>query len=1524
MMFLPKSKPWLYVALLSCLALFGAVANAAYLWPASGGGAIASNTAPGCSAAGEWTTLTNPLLREDYGGEIGLGNIVLSAPAGFEFNTAAPVTILMDGSGSSGRNINNIPDGASAAVTSITATAITFTVVESSTRRNSLTWQGIQVRPVASSPLASGNIVMTIPSGATGNAGALAEVASTPVCNYPRSCVSVVSGNWSSAATWNCGAGPGDGPPRATDSVTINSQAVALDTDASVTALTVNTGPLQQSGSSTRTLAVSGNLVSSGTVADNGASGSLDLTVGGNLTANGSTFTVDNLSVAGNTTNNTAFAVSGSFNVGGDLTANDISFSVGNLVFQKAGTQAATFNGTASVVTNLTVNSGSTVSSTNYSTLNLKGALTNNGTINLPNTTWVFSGTSPQTIGGSGDSTLGAMVMNNASGLTLTRNVTVPKTLTLTRGVIDAGAFSVSATGNCPGSVSGSAASYVNGKLRLFGPAYAASCVFHVGDANNYAPITFDYPWHAAPLGGLITGSTVAGDHPDTSAWISGIIAAKSVNRYWVLTKDTAANFYTYEATFQFCNASGGAGCAVNDVDAAADPSQFIVAEKVGSSWSTKASTAPTTTSRKATGLTGFGDFAIGDPGTGGDCPAIDFASASWNFGGSGYTPQVVNPPAVPSSRLRLTDKGTQRSTFAQLKKWFPAAGNKVVVTFDYYVWGGNGADGMAVVFSDADVAASAGAYGGSLGYAQKTGASGFAGGWLAVGLDEFGNFSGTGEGRQGYPSGWTAPTGANATAVSRANNISVRGSGSGTTGYALLANTGTLSPSIWSSSNTSSTVRRFEITIDHSNSVNAYVTVKRDTGSGYSTVVPRFDAKGPNSGQAAVPKNWLLSFTGSTGDNVNYHEIANLSVCATYVVPPGGSVVADSFACVETGTVTPWDATARKPLYTKLVGQGFKFDVVALKSDGKIEDGFVASGSEPKSVTVALFDDSVSPAPASCSAYDNPVATPQTLSFASSDGGRKTLTSDFTVGSAYRKLRCRVTDATVPSTPVYGCSTDQFAVRPSAATLVTAQMAPAPSASATPTVTAGSAFKLSATTSASSSYSERLGLDTSKLTAQDPGQATQQSGDVVGTLTTPQPTPSSLTANAAAVDATYSEVGYLYLAPGAYRDEAFTAVDRSTGDCISDTTSDNNLADTPIGGKYGCDIGNRTAVTFGRFIPHHFVVTPGALLNRRLASCNPASAFTYAGEEMQLQNFKLTAYNGLASPGITRNYSGLFAARFDGNTIANFNFGAVDLADSTAPVGTTSFGVGDEAGKLGLVSSSGSWGSGSEAGGIGTFTANVKLNRADSPDGPYESFRLGIAPVDLDLVTVLPADKNLDLTSPADGVFDKVLIGSTHVRFGRLRLDNAYGSERLYLKVPMWAEYWTGQGFAINEQDSCTSIASSRLGLGTYNAPLSPTNFGLDRLPAGPLTLTKGAGSVTLSPGNVSGSVFLGVNLSATTTETTCAGPLSLGAAATSPDLSFLRGGWCGTGYGADPRAKLTFGVYRSLRKLIHRREVF
>ena len=281
------------------------------------------------------------------------------------------------------------------------------------------------------------------------------------------------------------------------------------------------------------------------------------------------------------------------------------------------------------------------------------------------------------------------------------------------------------------------------------------------------------------------------------------------------------------------------------------------------------------------------------------------------------YLPQVINAGGG-DYRLRLTDTQNNEATFAQLKRTFPAAGNRVVLEFDYLSYGGSGADGVAVTFSDATVSSTTGGFGGSLGYAQNTsaGLSGFGGGWLGIGLDEYGNYPCTNEGRTGYPAGWSDPVLGVVTPCTGSGGgnhyVAIRGSGSGTTGYNLLANTGLIAATAPAGGAAGATPYRYRITLDHSDGVHAYVTVERDitgTGTSYTTLVPKFDAKA-SSVQAAVPANWLISFTGSTGGATNNHEFKRVEVCANTIVGSGPDHFAVNVGSASASTCTPKNIT--------------------------------------------------------------------------------------------------------------------------------------------------------------------------------------------------------------------------------------------------------------------------------------------------------------------------------------------------------------------------------------------------------------------------------------------------------------------------------------------------------------------------------------------------------------------------------------------------------------------------------------
>lgn len=294
--------------------------------------------------------------------------------------------------------------------------------------------------------------------------------------------------------------------------------------------------------------------------------------------------------------------------------------------------------------------------------------------------------------------------------------------------------------------------------------------------------------------------------------------------------------------------------------------------------------------------------------------------TANWNIiTATNYTPNVQN------GRLVLSNTTPAISTALTLRGSLPASNNYLEITFQSFAYGGNGADGMTVTLSDASVTPSAGAFGGSLGYAQKSnpgsdcttvgGCPGFAGGWLGFGLDEYGNFSNPTEGRIGGPGAIV-------------DSFSIRGTGSGLSGYNYIAGTATLTPGIDNTAGTPANPlpgHYYRLTIDTRNS-STLVKVERDTGSGYTSIIPWTNA----TQAAAAPANYLLSLTASTGASTNYHAADNLTLKALscgsiQIIPPSIR-----------GQFDAWDtfrSISDRNISTKIVAKAFDLNISSLNA---------------------------------------------------------------------------------------------------------------------------------------------------------------------------------------------------------------------------------------------------------------------------------------------------------------------------------------------------------------------------------------------------------------------------------------------------------------------------------------------------------------------------------------------------------------------------------------------------------------
>jgi len=846
----------------------------------------------------------------------------------------------------------------------------------------------------------------------------------------------------------------------------------------------------------------------------------------------------------------------------------------------------------------------------------------------------------------------------------------------------------------------------------------------------------------------------------------------------------------------------------------------------------------------------------------------------------TGISPRIVN-----SGYLRLTENTKNNAKAITVPGVFPAAGNYISVEFRHYAYNSTtssrAGDGVAVTLSDYLVSPVPGAYGGSLGYAQKTTAggapsnvSGFAGGWVGVGLDEFGNYQNPTEGRVGKVGGSEVQ-----------QSVAIRGSGSGTSGYPWLAGTGSLTTKIDSASSSSPAPGySYQVIVDARNykstSKTAAVRVNRDTGSGtYASLLSLDDiyvaARNVSHTQADVPSFWQISFTGSTGDATNIHELGRVRICAQAFYPPGTGTAVDLNAIDEAygGSPSSQDFTNGR-LYTKLAGVPFKLNVAALNSLNQIDAsyGYLAD----KVVTVKIVDnsDGVCELDSSKPNYCNTTCRNkaavdggnQSVTFTKTDGGKKQ-TANFTLNSAYKNLAVVLGDGTLNA-----CSTDAFAVRPQAFSSVTTSASNA-NLTGTPKFKAGGdTFTIAATANASN-YTGMPKVDNAKITAISPATV----AGVIAPENFEQAKNSVATGNF-----TYSEVGRFTLGANGVADVSWTLVDQGLLDCVPNSFS--NAKDAS--GKYGCNIGS-VATDFGRFIPDHFTLLPGGLIT---PACGEApNAFTYMSQPFSRLQYTVQAQNKNSE--VTKNYAGALAT------------GTVALVAENNDSGTD-LGV-----RISIPAAT--W----SAGEFKVDTAAATFARGATPDGAYDALQLGVKVTDADGVTLDGRNMNAATVGACESsnTCDSASVGSPQrVRFGRLRLTNAYGSERLNLPIPMRAEYYNGTTFVTNTLDNCTVVVASNIAMPAYKGGVTGSNMTVAKNVTAGGAFASGVGRLVLSPpnpkattkGSVDVCVDLGPDVPVTPTRCVAATPL---------DLPWLKGRWTGAGYDDDPISRATFGVYKN-----------
>lgn len=587
--------------------------------------------------------------------------------------------------------------------------------------------------------------------------------------------------------------------------------------------------------------------------------------------------------------------------------------------------------------------------------------------------------------------------------------------------------------------------------------------------------------------------------------------------------------------------------------------------------------------------------------------------------------------------------------------------------------------------------------------------------------------------------------------------------------------------------------------------------------------------------------------------------------------------------ACDVAATCT--NATPSTYIKTKVAGSNFNLDIVALKSDGSLDTNYNAM------VRVELLDASNNTGALDSDNCRPTWSTIATLvpdpSFSPANNGRITV-GPLNVPNAYRDVRVRITSQSGASRR--GCSTDNFAIRPSsfAAFSVSDDGTPnnAGTTRALNSVTFGAVFhkagrpvsvranavNAAGTPAITTNYT---GTPTASITACAGAACTA----TFGTLTLG----TTFAAGQLVTDvASYSDVGSFSLQ---LIDDTFAAVDNA----------DSSAAERQI---------QSAALDVGRFVPDNFAVTYNV---PSFSTACGAGNFSYVGQ----------TFGYATQPVIT------VVARDAANNTTTLYAGAwwrITNASLTGKAYSVATGALDTSGAPGTDPVIAPAGLGT---GTLTFSAGTGfLFTRTTPVPPFDAeVSLAINVIDADGVTLATNPARFGMPSAGNGI---AFSTGKQMRFGRMRVSNANGSTlvpiTLVVEAQNWLEPTPGKGyFVTNTADTCTALVAANIAMDAYRKNLNAceTSITVGGFSGGRATLRLSAPGA----GN-DGSVNLTPNLGAAGGGSTCIAGVAT--PVTGANTAYLQGNWTGGAYDQNPAGRATFGAYRGGEETIFQRENF
>jgi MSHA biogenesis protein MshQ len=1145
--------------------------------------------------------------------------------------------------------------------------------------------------------------------------------------------------------------------------------------------------------------------------------------------------------------------------------------------------------------------------------------------------------------------TYGGLNINNANGVTLAGTATAGALLRLSNGIVSTGVNVLVASASCPGGVTRTSG-HVAGNLRLGVPGGGASptCVWYIGDASTYRPVTvaFTTVGTAGTVEAVV--SQAAGEHPNigTSAFDSNL----DVNRYWTLTNVTTA-FTSAIATFTW---------VAGDVDGGADQLAFVVG-RYSAGW-TYPTTLPSTLSAQATGLDGTtltGVFAAGEVSIyshwrmdqnswNGTANEVVDSGAGANHGtastctfvgcaGSGSAPPKPTTssvsPAVGTGGVSGTCSygvfNRSNKDYVSLPGAYPdlmnAAGGFTITAWIKTT--DNTLTGQRILIDDQNNT-SPGGWGFSVGETATVGGLRFyyrqgtvflldtpaipSNQWLfvAVSVKLAAGANASSASSYVYNTSGTLVTSATATftwtAGADAGPPSIGGetnaSGENTNAYGFSGNIDEVR--VYRGPLGASQIDRIR---QASRTCATFNHVRLEHGGVGLTCTPAtmtvracFDsscAQLYNGSVAATlsPTGWVggdgVAFTGSTAKDLRITTAGTVTLGTTGAIAPAPSVAT---RCFNGGTET---------CLFDFKTSGFIFDVPdlsACKTSGNVTITAVRAdltsqkcipAFESGTRAVNFWSTYTNPATGTLQAEVNgtPVATssPGTgINLAFAAGAVSTFTVRYP-DAGQMQLNARYTGSGSEAGLVMD-GVDTFVSAPvGLAVIPSGGACAAGDATCAVYKKAGEAFNHTVraacwTVDGDTDFSDNPVTPNFQMAAIPlSANLVAPSGGNNASLGATTVTIGSGDSGSKTVSQTVSEVG------------VFT------------------ISVTPAAGAYfGLTIPGSTSPNIGRFTPDHFDVSTNTPSFTAACTAGP-TAFSYIGQPFTYGTapaLTVTARN--LAGGTTQNYKGTSPAAAAFFKITNASLTGKAYTAETGTLDTAAIGSPDPA----IVDNSN---------GTATLTFNSGTGIAFTRSTPVAPFNaeisLAINVIDTDTIAYGSNPARFGLASAGNGI---AFAGGKAMRFGRLRLQGATGMSRqhaaspwLEMAVPARTEYWNGTGFALNIDDSCTTLDRANIALGAYAKLLNACETMVNRGAGATITFASGIGALRLStPGTGNeGSVLVTPQLGATASGNYCASVGGAESAATAAGKSYLQGAWTGAGWDQNPSAREAFGVYGS-----------